>query len=99
MGIRHEILNGPERSTIFTAFEHVYDKDVQVTMRFTAQTPSGRGTVIEVTKLYGLSYEDGSGHCLNLDGICTTHDCCDVKFRMFYDTERHTGYAMLTRSE
>lgn len=99
MDIRYEILDGPKKSAFFTAFEHVYDKDVQVTMKFAAQAPSARGTAIEVTELYGLSYEDGSGHRLNLDGRCTAHGCYGIKFRMFYNTEDHTGYAILTRPE
>ncbi len=100
MDVRYEILDGPERGTIFTAYEYVYDKDVQVTMKFAAQTPSAGGTAIEVTELYDLSHEDGSGHRLNLEGRCTAHDRYHgIKFRMFYDTKERTGYAMLTRPE
>ncbi len=97
MDVRYEILGGPERGAFFSAYEHVHDKDVQVTMEFAAQTPSAKGVAIKVTKLYGLSHEDGSGHRLNLEGRCTAHGVHGVKFRMFYDTEEHTGYAMLTR--
>lgn len=98
MDIRYEILDGPKKEIIFTAFEHAYDEDVQVTMKFAAQTPSAKDTVIKVTELYGLSHEDGSGHRLNLDGGCVVHGC-GTKFRMFYDAMEHTGYAMLTVPE
>ncbi|MCR4752846.1 MAG: hypothetical protein K5837_00280 [Candidatus Saccharibacteria bacterium] len=99
MDVRYEILGGPERGTIFTAYEYVYDKDVQVTMKFAAQTPSAKGTAIEVTELYNLSHEDGSGRRLNLEGRCFAHGVHGIKFRMFYDTVDHTGYAILTRPE
>ena len=97
MELRYEILDGPEKSAILAAFGHVYDAGVQVTIRFAAQTPSARGTAIDVTEVYELSYEDGSGHRLNLDGRCTAHGHTGIKFRMFYDTKERTGYAMLTR--
>ena len=100
MDIRYEILDGPKKENIFTAFEHAYDEDVQVAMKFAAQSPSAKDTVIEITELCGLSHEDGSGHRLNLDGGCVVHGWHHgVKFRMFYDTEEHTGYAILTVPE
>ena len=63
-------------------------------MKFAAQTPSARGTAIEVTELYNLSHEDGSGHRLNLEGRCLAHGVHGIKIRMFYDTEEHTGYGL-----
>lgn len=96
---RYDILGGPEKSAVFAAFEHAYDEDVQVVMDFAAQTPSAKGVAIKVTALYNLSYEDGSGHRLNLDGRCFAHGVHGIKIRMYYDTEDHTGYAILTRPE
>ena len=107
MDRQYLIFSGPSRDTLFDACKYAYDKNAVIPIFFgvaegyTAplSDPGCAYAALEmsITKICGISHEDGSGVKLIVDGYCiakfsnSLNGRTTCSFRAFYNTKTHEG--------
>lgn len=102
----YEIVNGPNKDTLFDACKYAYSKTAKIAIDFgvvvgytmprnhpgCAYVPMDMSDVA----IRGIEHEDGSGESFNIHGICkatliSSNDAKFYKFKAYYNSKTRTG--------
>lgn len=103
----YEIVNGPNKDTLFDACKYAYNKTVKFAIDFgvaigytmprndpgCAYIPMDMHDVM----IWGIEHEDGSGESFNIHGLCkavlhrSSDDAKLYKFKAYYNAKTCTG--------
>ena len=93
MSKQYDIVNGPDREQVFDSFENTYSKGGRP-IQFTINDGAKQKTLSDV-RIVGMSYEDGSGRNLIINGYCRFGKEISVDFSMYYNSSSRSGYVEL----
>lgn len=103
----YEIVNGPNKDTLFDACKYAYSKTTKFAIDFgvaagytmprnhpgCAYVPMDMSDVA----IHGIEHEDGSGESFNIHGMCkaalhrSSDDAKFYKFKAYYNAKTRTG--------
>ena len=103
-----DIINGPNKETIFDACKYAYaivrvPIDFTIAIDYTQPSGDPKTTYIPMTikevQITTIEYEDTTGESLNLRGDCkaslysiTDGDCSSYRFNAHYNTKTRKGF-------
>lgn len=100
------IIEGPERHKLFTAFEYTFDNEVEISSSFTIELNGYKipFTDIKIVRVTSIQYMNHSGENLRICGRCQAQiECLDIipldgiyHFVAIYNAETHKGKILLT---
>lgn len=102
----YEIVNGPNRDTLFDACKYAYSRTVKFAIDFSIadgytmsqNNPARLYIPIDMHDVIvqGIEHEDGSGESFNIYGLCKAvlhkgDGTKEYQFNTYYNTKRRTG--------
>ena len=93
MSKRYDIVNGPNTDQVFDSFKNTYGEEKRP-IQFTINDDAKQKTLSDV-RIVGMSYKDGSGKNLNINGYCRFGEETSVGFSMYYNSSLRSGYVEL----
>ena len=93
MSKRYDIVNGPNTDQVFNSFKNTYSEEKRP-IQFTIKDGTKQKTLSDV-RIVGMSYEDGSGKNLIINGYCRFGEETSVGFSMYYNSSLRSGYVEL----
>ena len=99
MDRQYWIFNGPSRDTLFDACKYAYDKNAVIPIFFgVAEGYTAPLNDPTITKICGISHEDGSGVSFNIRGYCMVkfsngrNEMKACSFKAYYNARTREGH-------